>query len=97
MSRIQGIASSALQAFGQKLRATAHNLANLNNPDASSQQVSMSELPDGGVRATQQSVDRVDLSREVVNLIEVEHGFNANLAVIKQEDEQTEALLDILA
>ena len=39
----------------------------------------------------------VDLAEEAVNRIDAERAIEANLAVIKEEDERTKHLLDIIA
>ncbi len=39
----------------------------------------------------------VDLSRELVNVMESKHGYRANLSVLKAADEMIGSLLDIFA
>ena len=99
MSSPFSIGASALRAFDTYLSSTANNIANINTEGYSQNEVSFQESPGGGVTTTvgrESGVDRVDLSREAVALIEAQRGFEANTKVIKAEDEKFESLLDVM-
>jgi len=94
------ILKSALNAFGTKLRNTAHNIANLSRENARPLETALQSQPGGGVSAETRSgssEDRVDLSEEAVAMLEAEHGFKAALAMLKTDDEIKKASLDIVA
>lgn len=100
MTRILAIAQSGLQAFSTKLSASASNLANMASEDFRPYEVQLVDTPGKGVSArvarAPQS-DQVQLSREVVERMVATRAFEANLQVIRQEDERIGATLDLLA
>ena len=97
MSGIEGIASSALAAIGKRQESTAQNIANFNAEGASPTRVTFEENPKGGVTASSTKVDdKVDITREAVDLVANAAAFTANIKVLKTANQMNKSLLDIM-
>lgn len=98
MNSTNGIAQSGIEAYNTKMEVTANNVANVNSEDFKASRVTMKEDRNGGVKAEiAQTADRVDISREAVEMLSTATGFKANLKVIKSSDEMAQSLLNIIS
>lgn len=98
MADVSGIASSALNAYSLKQNVTASNLAKLNTTDATASSVIMQSVKGDGVSASVvQTGDKVDISREAVDLLATGGAFKANLKVLRTADEMSKTLFSIKA
>jgi flagellar basal-body rod protein FlgC len=96
MSSINGIATSALTAYGVRQAVTANNIANMNTENFKSSDTVFEERRGGGVTASvRQGEDSVDISREAVDMLETKNGYEANLKTLKVNNEMEKDLLDI--
>lgn len=99
MNATSSIALSGMQAAQTRLRAAAHNVANLATEGFRRQEIQQMPQTRGGVRtevvrATAQGPDSV---RDMVEQLQATHAFVANLAVFKTNDKLAGALLDTMA
>ncbi len=98
MNNVTSIAVSALAAYGVKQAVTANNVANINNPGFKASSVVMKENKAGGVSPTvSQGQDKVEISKEAVDMIAASHAFKAIIKALKASDEMSEELLNIKA
>jgi flagellar hook protein FlgE len=96
MPSVNGIASSALAAYGVSQAVTANNIANLNTENFKASSTVMEERKDGGVTVSiKQGEDRVDISREAVDMLETKNGYEASLKTVKINDQMEKELLDM--
>ena len=102
---IDAIALSGLEAAQTQLSVAGQNIANLNTPGYQSERVDTVELSTGGVGVSGITRDaapasaggsNVDLSTQVVNLVQAKTLYAANAFVLKTAEETTGTLLDIL-
>jgi flagellar basal-body rod protein FlgC len=95
MPSVNGIATSALAAYGVRQAVTANNIANLNTENFKASDTVFEERRGGGVTASvRQGEDRVDISREAVDMLETKNGYEANLKTLKVNDEMEKELLE---
>ncbi|MBS0292916.1 MAG: flagellar basal body rod protein [Proteobacteria bacterium] len=97
MTALAAIAQSGLQAAQLRLSGSAHNVANLNTPGFTSQQVQQQAMPaPGGVQAQSVQAARpgVALEAEAVQQMAASYAFKANVLVLRVADEALGALLD---
>lgn len=99
MSVSLSTAMSGISAAQERLRASAHNVANLETQGAKPVQVDMSTQPEGGVRAQQRQSEQVGISaeRELVEQRAATYTFVANLRVLQTQLRAEGTLLDIQA
>lgn len=98
MNATNGIAQSGIEAYSTKMEVTANNIANVNTEEFKASRVTMKEKPNGGVEAqASQTADRVDISREAVEMLSTAAGFKANLQVLKTNSAMSQSLLDIIS
>lgn len=98
MDNISSIAGSAVQAFAAGQQVTANNIANLNTDGFRAVRATFQENGAGGVGvAATATRDRVDISREAVNLMSNGQGFKTSLAVLKTADDMARELFSIKA
>lgn len=98
MNSITGIAGSALSSYGIRQAVTANNVANVLSSDFTASSVVTRESPHGGVSAAvRQGSDRVELSKEALDLASNSSGFKASLKTMKAADEMTKELLRLKA
>jgi len=85
-----------MNAAQTRLRASAHNVANLSTDSFRRQQVQQTPQPDGGVETsvTRASTAGPDLVRDMVNQLEARSAFAANLSVFRTSNRMAGALLD---
>jgi len=79
---------------------TAHNIANVNTDNFRALETNMQDQVNGGVSAQttrSQVEDRVDLSKEVVNMMIAETGIKANIKALKSAHETQKSVIDIIA
>ncbi len=104
-------ALSGLRAINTSNDATANNVANINTPDYTAPKKTFEDKNPGvevhlsnhaqeisateSVHASTSGGNNVSLVQETVQQINNIAGYKANAAVIKADDEMTEALLDI--
>jgi flagellar hook protein FlgE len=92
-------ALSALNAYATMLNNTANNIANVNTGGYKALETSMKENAGGGVAVSTSrdtNADRVDLSKEAVDLITAENGMKANIAVVRTAREMQKSVIDML-
>ena len=90
---------SAINAYETMLNNTANNVANVNTGDYKTFETTMKENAGGGVSPSTSrnpNADRVDLSREAVDLIAAESGMKANSAVVRTAQETQKSTIDML-
>jgi flagellar hook-associated protein FlgK len=90
---------TALNAYGTLLNNTANNVANINTDNYRPLETTMQDSAPSGVTATMsrnENGDRVDLSKEAVNLITAETGFKASLDVLKTVQKIQKSVIDII-
>ena len=98
MADVSGIATSVLTAFGVRQSVTANNVANINTPDFKASYTVMKENNEGGVTASVvQGEDRVEISKEAVDMLETVNGYKANLKTIQVQDQMGKDLIDMLS
>lgn len=97
MNDVSSIAQSGVEAFTTRLAVSADNIANAATENFKASKVTTSARENGGVEATlAKTADRVDISREAVEMMSTVNGFKANLKVMKSDQETTRSLLDII-
>lgn len=98
MADILGIAASALSAYSLKQTVTASNITKMNTSDSAASSVVMQAVKSGGVIvAVVQNEDKVDISRETVDLLSTGSSFKANLRLLRAADEMSRTLFSIKA
>ena len=90
------LALSGMNAAQAGLRASAHNVANLNTDGFRRQQVVQTEAPSGGVSTSLTTAEHAGAAMEtdMVGLLQSRHAFLANLAVFRTSDRLLGSLLD---
>ncbi len=99
MNRIDAIASSGMRAASQALRASAHNLANVQTEDFRREKVLQTAEAQGGVRATPTRADAAGASIEadLIAQLQARNAFLANLAVFRSGPRGMGSILDLYA
>lgn len=99
MNATSSIALSGMQAAQTQLRASAHNVANLQTDNFRRQEVQQTARSQGGVdtEVVRAAGLGPDLVRDVVDQLQAKNAFLANLAVFKASDKLAGALLDTRA
>ena len=93
---IQGLSTShsGLRFAKERLRSTAHNIANSTTMETASLSTRGRELPVGGV-ATEVNLEvRHHRVEEIVEMIAASRHFAAGVRVVQTQDEMLGALLD---
>ncbi|MCX2861458.1 flagellar basal body rod protein [Paucibacter sp. PLA-PC-4] len=92
-------ALSGISAANERLRASAHNTANLQTPGFRPERVVQTSLPEGGVVAGVERSQQVQVSaeRELVEQRSATYSYVANLRVLQTQLRAEGALLDIKA
>ncbi len=90
---------SGLHAAGLRMAASAHNIANMNTPDAQAHRVVQRDRPNlGGVDAWETRTDRPpDLVEDIVDQRIARHAMSANAAVLRSQDQAYGTIIDLLA
>lgn len=96
MASIASIALSGMNAAQTQLNTAAHNVANVNTPGFSRQEVVQSAQAQGGVaaRVSTSTTPGASLESDVVMQLQAKNAFLANLAVFKTHDKMAGALLN---
>ena len=100
MTSLAAIAQSGLNAAQLRLGSSAHNVANLNTPGFTRQEVRQQAVPGpGGVQARVAPAGQpgAALQAEAVEQIAATYAFKANVLVLRTADEMAGALLDVRA
>jgi len=98
MADVSGIAATALTAYSVRQGVAGNNMANLNIDGFKASSVVMQETKTGGVNASvTHGSDRVEISREAVNMLDTVNGNQANLKTLHVADEMAKTLLDLMA
>jgi flagellar hook-associated protein FlgK len=99
MTSITAIAASGMRAADVALRASAHNLANLQTEGFRREQVVQTAQPDGGVSAStvRSRIEGAALEDDMVAQSQARNSFLANLAVFRAGAGGTGSLLDVFA
>ena len=101
---------SALSAFGTVQQVVANNIANVNTDEFQSSRTVLESSPnDQGVRVSDIQVNEspgpiidevegsnTDLATEMVTMMTNEAAFDANVAVIRAQEEMTGSLFDMI-
>jgi flagellar basal body rod protein FlgB len=92
-------ALSGMSAASERLRASAHNTANLQTPGFRPEHVEQAELPEGGVitQTLRGQENQVSAERELVEQRAATYSYVANLRVLQTQMRAEGALLDIKA
>ena len=92
------VSSSSIQAHGQWINSSAHNVANVNTEDFRARSTHLEEQGEGGVSAqTRQNEERTNLARETSDQIAAQRGIEANAQTIRTYDETLGTVLNIKA
>ena len=101
------VALSAVRAASMRMRVASHNIANIGTVGFYPHDTVSEALADGGVAVTETrrrpprhprpAYSQRDFAGEIVTLMRAKHAYTANLAVIKTEDQNIGALIDVLA
>ena len=96
MASIASIALSGMNAAQTQLNTAAHNVANVNTPGFSRQEVVQGQQAQGGVaaRASTSTTPGPSLESDVVMQLQAKNAFLANLAVFKTHDKMAGTLLN---
>jgi flagellar hook protein FlgE len=100
VDNINNASLTALNAYSTLLNNTADNVANINTDSYRQLETIMQDSSPAGVTAMTSrngTADRVDLSKEAVNLIAAETGFKANIDVSKTAQKMQKSVIDIIA
>ena len=99
MSSVTTIATSALRAADVALRASAHNLANLQTEGFRREQVVNTALADGGVMAStvRSQGQGPSIHEDLVAQLQARNAFLANLAVFRTDAQTAGRLLNVFA
>ena len=99
MNSTSAIALSGMSAAQYGLRASAHNIANLNTAGFRRQQAVQSTDAAGGVGTTLRQAAQPGnmLEADVVDQLQAKNAFLANLAVFRAHDRMAGSLLDALS
>ena len=90
---------SAINAYSTMLNNTANNIANVNTEGYKPFDTTLQDNTGGGVSASttrDPNADRVDLSKEVVDMMIAKNGVQANVAVIRTASETQKSVIDML-
>jgi flagellar hook protein FlgE len=100
VDNIYNASLTSLNAYGTLLNNTANNVANINTDNYRPLETTMQDSTLSCVTATtsrNENGDRVDLSKEAVNLIIAETGFKASIDVLKTAQKMQKSVIDIIA
>ncbi|MBP1626072.1 MAG: uncharacterized protein H6Q00_547 [Holophagaceae bacterium] len=98
------VSLSGLNAASQGLAVTANNVANANTEGYKTKRLDLEEVKEGGVRASkvtesQESTgpgsSNVDYATEMTNLMTQAGAYNANLQVMKTQDQMLGQFMDM--
>lgn len=92
-------ALSGMSAASERLRASAHNVANLQTPGFRPERVEQSSQADGGVitHTVRDQQNQVSAERELIEQRAATYSYVANLRVLQTQLRPEGALLDIKA
>ena len=99
MLQAMGNSMSAVRAYARGLLVSAHNVANAGSKSFEPLDTVFLSDASGGVRAEVRKTEQtgVDITKETIDRVAIEHAINANIAVIRASDKTLGALLDITA
>jgi flagellar basal body rod protein FlgG len=98
MNVTSSISLSGMNAAQTRLQASAHNIANLETPGFSRQEVSQSTIAGGGTSVSvSNSAGSANLETDMVQQLQAKNSFLANLSVFKTHNAVLGTLLNISA
>ncbi len=99
MSDISAIALSGLRASETRLSTAADNIANAATPGYKPKQVQQTAAPEGGTdtQVSEAPADSGNITDDVINAQVAQYTAEANLKVIKANDEMQKQLIDLQA
>jgi flagellar hook-associated protein FlgK len=99
INSISSIAISGLNTAQRALSAAANNVANISTEGYQRQEVVASERAEGGVSSEVRSAERSGGSvvDDLVNSLSARNAFEANLRVLRTENETIGSLLNVTA
>jgi len=99
MTSISAIATSGMRAADAAMRASAHNLANLETAGFRRERVVNTAQVDGGVEtsAKRSQAEGSSIEEDLVAQLQAKNVFLANLAVFRGGSRAIGSLLDVLA
>ena len=99
MSDVTAIATAGLRAADVALRASAHNLANLQTEGFRRERVVQAAQADGGVVAStvRSSIEGPSIHEDLLAQLQARNAFLANLTVFRAGVGATGSLLDVYA
>jgi flagellar basal body rod protein FlgC len=109
MSSISSVAASGMQVASTFMQVSASNTANLLTDGYQARRVVATSSSDGsvgtrtsrdqtpGARVGDRALSNVDPAREIVDLKTSSFVYSANAAVIRQDNERTRSLIDVIA
>jgi len=89
---------TGIRAYEIMINNTANNVANVNTEGYRPLSTTLQDSSTGGVSATtarSTQADRVDLSKEAVDRVTADAGFNANLTVLKKTLDTQKTVIDM--
>ena len=98
------IALSGLQAASKGVAVTANNVANINSKDYKAKRLDLEEQREGGVQESSLAESQepavpggsnVDLATEITHLMTQSHAYQANLKVMKAQNELLGQAMDL--
>jgi flagellar hook-associated protein FlgK len=99
MTSMTTIAASGMRAADVAMRASAHNLANLQTEGFRRERVVQAAQADGGVSAatSRSPSEGASLEQDLVLQLQARNAFLANVAVFRAGAGATGSLLDVMA
>jgi flagellar basal body rod protein FlgG len=99
MTSVTSIAVSGMRAADTAMRASAHNLSNLQTEGFRREQLVNTEQADGGVSATtaRSRTERASIEADLEAQLQAKNAFLANLAVFRAGAGATGSPLDVFA
>ena len=95
---VTSIATSGLRAAEIQVSNAAQNIASASAIGYQQQNVTQTEAPDGGVQSQVSGSDQdVDTAQQLVSADIATYDFQANLMVLKTQQQMQKSLLDIQA
>lgn len=99
MNTISSISLSGMYASQTRVQASSHNIANLNTPNFTRQEVTQSTQAGGGTIADIVPASSIgnNMETDIVQQLDAKNVFTANLSAFKAKDNMLGSLLNIMA
>lgn len=95
VASILNTATSGLISTGLATQMRANNTVNMQTPEFESTQPVRTSVESGGVSVSGQRGGRVELSNELLGLMQEEHSFTSNAAVFRTADDMYREAADL--